>query len=101
MKTNNEDFLDDMIRKLEEKLHDEYNVSPLVYVQLESLIEKKAINDTTNEIFAELDNLHIVENWSNQKRKGIPLLLKQIGAYNAVKKKYLLRTQLHPQGCKK
>ena len=43
---------------------------------------------TAKKIFAELDNLHIVENWSNQKGKGIPLLLKQIDTYDAVKKKY-------------
>ena len=40
------------------------------------------------QIFAVLDNLHIVENWSTQKGKGVPLLLKQIGAYKDVKKKF-------------
>jgi outer membrane protein assembly factor BamD (BamD/ComL family) len=49
---------------------------------------KSRINDTAKQIFAELDNLHIVENWSTQNGKGIPLLLKQIGAYKAVKKKF-------------
>jgi hypothetical protein len=49
---------------------------------------KKACSDTAEQIFAELDNLHIVENRSTQKGKGIPLLLKQIGAYKSVKKKF-------------
>ena len=48
----------------------------------------EARTDTANQIFAELDNLHIVENWSTQKGKGVPLLLKQIGAYKDVKKKF-------------
>ena len=43
---------------------------------------------TVKQLFAELDDLHIVENWSTQNGKGIPLLLKQIGAYKAVKKQY-------------
>ena len=100
MKTNNEDFLEDMIRKLEEKLHDEYGVSPLAYVQLESLIEKKAIDTTTNEIFDELDT--IIRGKSTlitlHRQRQILFALKD---YEAVKKKYLLRTRLHPQGCKK
>ena len=49
---------------------------------------KDAKADTAKQIFAVLDNLHIVENWSTQKGKGIPLLLKQIGAYKDVKKKF-------------
>ena len=50
--------------------------------------EEKIRKDTAKQIFKELDNLHIVENWSTQKGKGIPLLLKQIGAYNALKKRF-------------
>ena len=49
---------------------------------------KEGQKDTAKQIFKELDNLHIVENWSTQKGKGIPLLLKQIDAYNAVKKRF-------------
>ena len=100
MKTNNEDFLDDRIRKLEEKLHDEYSVSPLAYVQLESLIEKKAIDTTTNEIFDELDK--IIRGKSTiitlHRQRQILFGFKD---YEAVKKKYLLRTRLHPQRCNK
>ena len=60
----------------------------LFFSELNPQRDDKIKAATVKEIFAELDNLHIVENWSTQKGKGIPLLLKQIGAYRFVKKKY-------------
>ena len=60
---------------------------PYVIINIYGLIQEVQ-KQTIYQIFAELDNLHIVENWSTQKGKRIPLLLKQIGAYKDVKKKF-------------
>lgn len=62
----------------------------LILSEVESYAKSEARVETAKQIFAVLDNLHIVENWdwSTQKGKGIPLLLKQIGAYKEVKKKF-------------
>ena len=50
MPTNNE-----TIKKLEKRLHDEFLVPPLLFVQLEALVDKRAKADTAKQIFKELD----------------------------------------------
>ena len=50
MPTNNE-----TIKKLEKRLHDEFLVPPLLFVQLEALVDKRAKADTAKQIFDELE----------------------------------------------
>lgn len=83
MKTNDE--IKELLYSLKHSYDDKDLQESLTL--LEKLINANK-QETSNQIFAELDNLHIVENWSTQKGKGIPLSLKQIGAYKAVKKQY-------------
>ena len=70
-----------LLKKVQEWKNNPYNTVVLAARKQERIY-------TAKRIFAELDNLHIVENWSTQKEKGIPLLLKQIGTYKFVKKKF-------------
>ena len=86
----------DEIKKVLDKIEpllvklDEITGKDNLLITAENMQRTEAITRacTAKQIFAELDNLHVVENWSTKKGKGIPLLLKQIGAYKAVKKKY-------------
>lgn len=60
---------------------------PYVIINIYGLIQEVQ-KQTIYQIFAELDNLHIVESWSTQKGKKIPLLLNQITTYKDIKKKF-------------
>jgi hypothetical protein len=85
-------------KKLDEKLKElgiakaiENKDVPYVIAQIEGIVkdtETEQENITAKRIFDELDNLHVVENWSIKNGEKIPLLLKQIGAYNDIKRKY-------------
>ena len=55
----------------------------------EGLNEKVSENKRITQIFIELGEIHIVNNWTATKDgKGKPLLLKEIGAFKKVEKKY-------------
>ena len=45
----------DNMRKLEKILHDDFLVTPLLMLQLEAEVDKKARSDATNQIFKKLD----------------------------------------------
>ena len=89
MPTNN-DGICDYCKKPIEKDHDRTLViSPTLRVH-KKLYHGDCYVDfiAVNQIFIELDNMHVVENWSTRKGKGIPLLLKQIGAYKSIKEQH-------------
>ena len=46
---------DKIRKKLEKRLHDEFLVPPLLFVQLEALVDKQARSDTAKEIFKRVD----------------------------------------------
>ena len=94
----------DKISRIEEILHDKFLVPPTIYVMLEALTAtqtraesyKDGQKDAAKQIFKELDNLHVIENWGVQKGNGMPLLLKQIGAYAKLKKRFEVDLNVTP-----
>lgn len=77
----------DNMRKLEKILHDDFLVTPLLMLQLEAEVDKKARSDTAKEIFEELDKINKKPLYPNQKRIGAFIQIKKED-YLALKKKY-------------
>ena len=84
MPTNNE-----TIKKLEKRLHDEFLVPPLLFVQLEALVDKRAKADTAKQIFKELDKI-VCKNHKGSATFGIAKNMDVIHVedYEALKKKH-------------
>jgi hypothetical protein len=72
---------DEIIKKLEKRLHDEFLVPPLLFVQLEALVDKQARADSAKQIFKDiekntdlLNTLHFqtggaISDWKQFKKK--------------------------------
>ena len=76
---------DEKISKIVKKLHDEFSVSPILYIDLEALIYVKAQVSTAKEIFAELDKM--IEELDDSFRMIGEITLDE-EQYEALKKKY-------------
>ena len=78
---------DEIIKKLEKRLHDEFLVPPLLFVQLEALVDKQARSDTAQEIFAKLEKI-IVNLPPSTKKPVIKVIFPRGYDYKALKKEY-------------